>query len=157
MSAPLDYEMLCRQLSDMLSEVNDHRRELLKVLVDVEHDVKQGALPELTPITAVIAKITATLILLLALSGCAAQPRVQDQAFRDFLTFRDICQNERGLKPEACQELWNSYMDAKAKQPLPVKQEVNHYSSLTINRGGPNSDDPVDFAIDFYAKQRGDK
>lgn len=80
------------------------------------------------------------LLLILALSGCAAQPRVQDQAFRDFLIFRDICQNERGLKQEVCQELWVSFMDAQAKLPAPQTIQTSYYSETNYKTSDSRMD-----------------
>lgn len=66
--------------------------------------------------------------MLLAMSGCATSHKIESEAFRDFLNFKDVCENERNLKPEYCQAQWVQYMDAKAKLPAPQTIQTSYYS-----------------------------
>lgn len=69
--------------------------------------------------------------LLLITCGCATSHRIGDQEFRDYLNFKDICENENNRKPEYCQEQWEQFMAAKAKLPAP--QQTSYYSETTFS------------------------
>lgn len=63
---------------------------------------------------------------LVVLGGCTTH-LIADERFRDYLNFQQECRDERNLKVEYCDQLWRSYMDAKAKIPAPV-----HNTNTTV-------------------------
>lgn len=64
-------------------------------------------------------RIASVLILASLCCGCAERV-VADRQFGDYLNFQQVCRQEQNFKQEYCDQLWKSYMDAKAKQPAPV-------------------------------------